>query len=77
LNELETNSKKKNIRNLYRYITDLKGYKSRINFVEDENGDLLADSRSILNGWKNVFSHVADVLGITNLGILKFIQLSH
>jgi hypothetical protein len=44
INELETNSKNKNIRDLYRGINEFKrGYQSRSNFVKDENGDLLAD----------------------------------
>jgi hypothetical protein len=29
--------------------------------VKDENGDLLADSHSILNTWKNYFSQVFNV----------------
>jgi hypothetical protein len=47
----------KNIRDLYRGINKFKrGYKPRSNLVKDENGDLLADSHNILNGWKNYFS---------------------
>jgi hypothetical protein len=26
--------------------------------MKDENGDLLADSHNILNGWKTYFSHL-------------------
>jgi hypothetical protein len=52
--ELATNSKNKNIRELYREINYFKrGYQPRSNFVKDENGDLLADSHNILNRWKN------------------------
>jgi hypothetical protein len=40
MNELATDSKNKNIRDLYRGI----------------NGDLLADSHNILNLWKNYYS---------------------
>jgi hypothetical protein len=43
INELETNNKNKNIRNLYEFK---KGYQPRTNMVK---GDLLADSHSILN----------------------------
>jgi hypothetical protein len=44
-NELATNSKNKNIRDLYRGINEFKrGYQQRNNLVKDENGDLLADS---------------------------------
>jgi hypothetical protein len=41
----ETNSKIRNIRELYRAIIDFKkGYQSRSNIVKDEKGDLIADS---------------------------------
>ena len=49
IEELETNCKIKNIRNLYRGISDFtKGYQSRTNIVKDEKGDLVADSHGIL-----------------------------
>jgi hypothetical protein len=50
INELATNSKDKNIRDLYNGINEFKrGYRPRNSLVKDENGDLLADSHSILN----------------------------
>jgi hypothetical protein len=50
IDELATNSKNKNIRDLYREINEFKkGYRHRSNFVKDEKGDLLADSHNILN----------------------------
>jgi hypothetical protein len=53
-NELATNSKNKNIRDLYKGINYFKrSYQPRSNLVKDENGDLLADSHIILNRWKN------------------------
>jgi hypothetical protein len=56
INELETNSKNK-IRDLYRGINDFKrGYQPKTNVVKDEKGDLVADSHSILAGWRNHFS---------------------
>jgi hypothetical protein len=49
-NELETNGKNKNIRELYRGNSDFKkGYQSRTNIVKDEKGDLVTDSHSILD----------------------------
>jgi hypothetical protein len=49
MNDLETNSKNKNIRKLYRGISDFKkGYQPRNNVVKDEKGDLVADTHSIL-----------------------------
>jgi hypothetical protein len=44
INDLETNNKNKNIRDLYRGINEFKiGYQPRINIIYDENGNLLAD----------------------------------
>jgi hypothetical protein len=48
INELATNSKNRNIRDLYRGINEFeRGYQPRSNFVKGENGDLLADSNTI------------------------------
>jgi hypothetical protein len=50
INELESNSKNKNIRDLYRGINEFKkGYQRRTKLVKDEKGDLLADSHKIVN----------------------------
>jgi hypothetical protein len=44
INEIELNSKNKNIRDLYRGITEFKkGYQPKTNLVKDERGDLLVD----------------------------------
>ena len=54
IEEFEINSKIKNIRDLYRGISDFKmGYKSSTNIVK---GDLVADSHSNLARWKYHFS---------------------
>jgi hypothetical protein len=54
IDELATNNKKKNIRDLYRGINYFKkGYQPRDNLVKDENGEPLVDSHSILETWKN------------------------
>jgi hypothetical protein len=64
INELETNSKNKNIRDMYRDINEFKkGYQPRTNLVKDERGDLLADPRKILNRWKNYFCQLLNVYG--------------
>jgi hypothetical protein len=56
INELESNSNNKNIRDLYRGINEFKkGYQPRTNLVKDERCDLLADPHKILNRWKNYF----------------------
>jgi len=49
IEELETNSKIQNIRDLYRGNNDFKkGYQPRCNIVKDEKDDLVADSHSIV-----------------------------
>jgi hypothetical protein len=58
-NEIELNSKNKNIRDLYRGITEFgKGYQPKTNLVKDEGGDLLADPQKILTRWKNYLSAI-------------------
>jgi hypothetical protein len=68
INELATNSKNKNIRDLYRAInTFKKGYQQRNILVKDENGVLLADSHNILNRWKYYFSQLLDVHNVSDI----------
>ena len=51
IEDLETNSKIKNIRDLYRGISDFKkGYQPRTNTVKDETGDLVTGSYRIWLG---------------------------
>jgi hypothetical protein len=67
INELATNSKNKNIRDLYRGIIEFKmGYQPRNNLVKDKNGDLLADSHRILNRWKNYFTQLLNVHNVSD-----------
>jgi hypothetical protein len=69
INELESNNKNKNIRDLYRGIIEFKkGYQRRIKTIKDEKGNLLADPQSVLNRWKNVFNQLLNVHRFTNLG---------
>jgi hypothetical protein len=57
INDLATHSKNKNIGDLYKGINSFKkGYQLRTNVVNDENSNLLADSHTILNRWKNYFN---------------------
>jgi hypothetical protein len=68
INEIETNSKNKNIRDLYRSINKFKkGYQPRTNMVKEENADLLADSHGILNRWKNYFCQLLNVHGVNDV----------
>jgi hypothetical protein len=65
INQLETNNKNKNIRDLYRGLNEFKkGYQPRINIIKDENGNLLADPQSVLNRWKNFFNQVLNLHGV-------------
>jgi len=69
IEELETNSKNKNIRDLYRGINEFKkGYQPRCNIVKDEKHDLVADSHSIVARWRNYFSQLFNVHSVKNVG---------
>jgi len=62
VNELETNDKIRNIRDLYRGISDFKkGYQHRTNIIKEEKSDLLRDSPSILARCRNHFSQLLNV----------------
>jgi hypothetical protein len=77
INELESNSKNKNTRDLNRGINEFKkGCQPSTNLVKDERGDLLADPHKILNRWRNYFCQLLNVEGAGGVR-LKCIQLSH
>jgi hypothetical protein len=58
----------KNIRDLYRGKNEfMRGYQSKNDLVKDENGDLLADSHTILNRWKNYFPHLLNVHNVSDV----------
>jgi hypothetical protein len=62
MDKLATNSKNKDVRELYRGINEFKkGCQPRSNLLKDKNGDLLADSRNILKRWKNYFFQLLNV----------------
>jgi hypothetical protein len=78
INELESNSKNKNIRDLYRSINEFKkGYQHRTNLLKDEKGDLLADHHKIVNRWMNYFCQLLNVQRVGVLGRQKYRQHSH
>jgi len=69
IEELETNSKIQNSRDLYRGISYCKkGYQPRCNIVKDEKGDLVADSHSIVARWRNYFSQLFNLHGVKDVG---------
>jgi hypothetical protein len=44
-----------------------KGYQPRSNLVKDQNGDLLTDSHSILNRWKNYYSQLLNIHRVSDV----------
>jgi hypothetical protein len=77
ITEIELNSKNKNIRDLYRGITEFKKcYQPKTNLVKGERGDL-ADPQLILTRWKNYVCQLLNVQGQVVLGRPKFTQQSH
>jgi len=76
LRNLENSSKIKNIRDLYRGISEFKkGYQPRNNTVKDEKGGLVA--HSILARWRNYFSQILNCKGLMTLGRKKYTQQNH
>jgi len=68
INELETNSKNKNITDLHSGINKfMSSYQPRTNTVKDEKGELDADSYSILHRWRNNFSQLLNVYEINKV----------
>ena len=68
IEELKTNSKINNIRDLYRGINDVKkGYQPRTGIVKDEKGDLVADSHGIMARWRNYFPQILNVHGVSEV----------
>jgi len=69
IEDIESNSKIQNIRDLYRGIDDFKkGYQPRCNIVKDEKGDLVAEYHSIVARWRNYFSQLFNVHGVKDVG---------
>jgi hypothetical protein len=68
IDELATNSKNKNIRDLYRGINKFKwGYQPTSNLAKDNICDLLAVSHNILNRWKNCFCLLLNVHRVSDV----------
>jgi hypothetical protein len=68
INDLTTNSKNKNIRDMYRGINSFKrGYRPTNNLMKNENGDLLANSHNIFNRWKNYCSQLLNVRNVNDV----------
>jgi hypothetical protein len=66
--ELETNSKIRNIRDFYRDINEFKkGYQHRTHMVKDEKGNLVTESHTLLANWRNHFSQLLNILGVSDV----------
>ena len=77
IDELETNSKPKNVRDLCRGISDFSlVYQPRSNIVKDEKDDLVTNSLSILARWRNHFSQLFSTRGF-NYVRQKYTQRNH
>ena len=75
INELETGSKNRNIRDLYSGISDSnKVHQPRNNVVKHDRGDLIADSHNILARWRNNFSQLLNVHGVNDVRHTKIQQ---
>jgi hypothetical protein len=73
INDLESNSKNKNIRDLYSGVTEFKkGYHPRTNMVKDETGDLLVDPHTIVNRRKN---YICQLLNVQGAGDVKHTEI--
>jgi hypothetical protein len=48
-------------------VTLKTGYQPRTNTVKDEKGDLVTDCPHILARWRNRFSHLFNVHGVSDL----------
>jgi len=69
IEELETNNKIKNIRDLYRGISDFKkGYQPRCNIVKDEKGSWLQNPTVLWLGGGNISPSYSTCMGLRMLG---------
>ena len=80
INELETNSKNRNIKDLYRGINEYgKCYQPTVTVIEEEKCLLLlAESHSIVNKWKNHFHQLFHMQGNNDvMQIEKLKDINH
>ena len=58
-------------------LTFKKGYQPRTNIVKDEKGEMVAGCHSILARWRNHFSQLISVHGVSNVGRQKYMSQNH
>jgi len=69
IEELLTNSRIQNIRDLYRGINDFKkGYQPRCNTVKNEKSDWVTDTHSIVVRWRHYYSTFSNEHGVKQAG---------
>jgi len=74
IDELKTNSKIKNIRDLHRGISEFKkGYQPRTNIVQGEKNDLVTDCNTIWLGGGIISPSCSMYMGLVMLGRQKYI----
>ena len=57
---------------IFKVIKDFKkGYRARVNVIKSENQELLADSNSILNRWKDYLSQLLNVHKDNDVGVIE------
>jgi hypothetical protein len=72
--ELESNSKNKNIRDLYEYK---KSYQSTNKLAENEKNDLFANPHKIVYRWMNYVCELLNVQRVGDIRQQKYRQQSH
>ena len=78
IEDLETNSKIKNIRDLYRGISEFKkSYQPRTSIVKDETDDLVTGSYNVLTRWRDYFSQLLNVHGVHDVRQTESTQQNH
>jgi hypothetical protein len=79
IDELETNSQTKNIRDMYRDVNDFKNaYQPGTNIVQDEKGDLVTDRHSVF--WQSggtIYPNHLIFMGLVMLGRHTYIPQRH
>jgi hypothetical protein len=78
IDELQTNSKTKTMRDLYRDINDFKkGYQPRTNIVKDDKGDIVTDCLSVLVFVGTITLRYSMYMELVMLGREKYTQQNH
>ena len=73
VNTLEDNSKKKNIREMCKWINEFKkGYQPRDFVIKKHDSTIVANTTSILSRWEQFFSNILNVNQSTTTKEVKY-----